>query len=78
MNEEFLVNPDHQSAVIRSLSFGYTTRDTYSLNDLMKPPAYNKSLFLGVLCENLFKPFHLEEGEFVIRGGEPTEGSLSQ
>ena len=37
MNEEFLVNADHQSALITSLPFVHTARRTYRLNGPMKP-----------------------------------------
>jgi hypothetical protein len=36
LNEEFLVNADHQSALITSLPFVHTARRTYRLNDSVK------------------------------------------
>ena len=36
MNEEFLVNADHQSALITSLPFVHTARRTYRLNGPVK------------------------------------------
>ncbi len=37
LNEEFLVNADHQSALITSLPFVHTARRTYRLNGPVKP-----------------------------------------
>ena len=36
LNEEFLVNADHQSALITSLPFVHTARRTYRLNGPVK------------------------------------------
>ena len=67
MNEEFLVDADHQSASITSLPFVHTARRTYRLNGPVKP--WDRGLFpsLGTYRENLSKPYHLEEGEVVTR-----------
>ena len=67
MNEEFLVNADHQSALITSLPFVHTARRTYRLNGPVKPRDCGQFAFLGVGCENLPKPYHLEEGEVGTR-----------
>jgi hypothetical protein len=37
LNKEFLVNADHQSALIMSLPFVHTACPTYPLNGLVKP-----------------------------------------
>jgi hypothetical protein len=37
LNEEFLVNADHQSALITSLPFVHTARRTYRLDGPVKP-----------------------------------------
>ena len=67
MNEEFLVNANHQFALITSLPFVHTARRTYRLNDPVKPRDYGLIPSLEIDCENLFKPYHLEEGEVVTR-----------
>ena len=67
LNEEFLVNVDHQSALITSLPFVHTARRTYRLNGPVKPRDCGQLALLGVGCENLSKPYHLEEGEVVTR-----------
>ena len=41
LNEEFLVNADHQSALITSLPFVHTARRTYRLNGPVKPLAFD-------------------------------------
>ena len=66
-NEEFLVNADHQSALITSLPFVHTARRTYRLNDPVKPRDCGQFALLRVDRENLSKPYHLEEGEVVTR-----------
>ncbi len=63
LNEEFLVNADHQSALITSLPFVHTARRTYRLNGPVKPRDCDEFPLLGVRHENLSKPYHLEEGE---------------
>ena len=67
LNEEFLVNADHQSALITSLPFVHTARRTYRLNDPVKPRDCGQFALLRVDRENLSKPYHLEEGEVVTR-----------
>ena len=67
LNEEFLVNADHQSALITSLPFVHTARRTYRLNDPVKPRDRIYFALLQVEYENLSKPYHLEEGEVVTR-----------
>jgi hypothetical protein len=67
LNEEFLVNADHQSALITSLPFVHTARRTYRLNGPVKPRDCDLSPLLGICRENLSKPYHLEEGEVVTR-----------
>ncbi len=44
LNEEFLVNADHQSALITSLPFVHTARRTYRLNGPVKPRDCDKLL----------------------------------
>ena len=56
MNEEFLVNADHQSALITSLPFVHTARRTYRLNGPVKPRDCGQSLCWDVTvrtCLNL-------------------------
>jgi hypothetical protein len=67
MNEEFLVNADHQSALITSLPFVHTARRTYRLNGPVRPRDRGELSSLEVSCENLSKSYHLEEGEVVTR-----------
>ena len=67
LNEEFLVNADHQSALITSLPFVHTARRTYRLNGPVKPRNCGEFPLLEFDCENLPKPYHLEEGEVVTR-----------
>ncbi len=45
LNEEFLVNADHQSALITSLPFVHTARRTYRLNGPVKPRDCGKYLY---------------------------------
>ena len=66
-NEEFLVNARHQRALITSLPFVHTARRTYRLNGPVKPRDCGLVPLLGLDCENLSKPYHLEEGEVVTR-----------
>ena len=65
LNEEFLVNADHQSALITSLPYVHTARRTYRLNGPVKPR--DCGLVFGPGRENLSEPYHLEEGEVVTR-----------
>lgn len=67
LNEEFLVNADHQSALITSLPFVHTARRTYRLLDPVKPRDCCEFPSLGVRGENLSKPYLIEEGEVVTR-----------
>ena len=67
LNEEFLVNADHQSALITSLPFVHTARRTYRLNGPVKPRDCDYLPLLDGCHENLSKPYHLEEGEVVTR-----------
>jgi hypothetical protein len=45
LNEEFLVNADHQSALITSLPFVHTARRTYRLNGPVKPRDCDSCLY---------------------------------
>ncbi len=45
LNEEFLVNADHQSALITSLPFVRTARRTYRLNGPVKPRDCGQCLY---------------------------------
>ena len=67
MNEEFLVNMDHQSVLITSLPFVHTARRIYRLDGPVKPRDCGQVPSLGPDRENLSKPYHLEEGEVVTR-----------
>lgn len=68
LNEEFLVNADHQSALITSLPFVHTARRTYRLNGPVKTLDRDFVFPSGKRCRGkLFKPYHLEEGEVVTR-----------
>ena len=67
LNEEFLVNASHQLALITSLPFVHTARRTYRLNGPVKPRDCGQIALLESDCENLSKPYHLEEGEVVTR-----------
>ena len=67
LNEEFLVNANHQFALITSLPFVHTARRTYRLNGPVRARDCGQFTLLGVGCENLSKPYHLEEGEVVTR-----------
>ena len=67
VNEEFLVNASHQLALITSLPFVHTARRTYRLNGPVKPRDCKLAPSLELDCENLSKPYHLEEGEVVTR-----------
>ena len=67
LNEEFLVIAVHQTAVITSLPFVHTARRTYRLNGPVKPRDCGLVPLLVLDCENLSKPYHLEEGEVVTR-----------
>ena len=67
LNEEFLVNADHQFALITSLPFVHTARRTYRLNGPVKTRDCSVAPLLVPHRENLSKPYHLEEGEVVTR-----------
>ena len=67
LNEEFLVIADHQSAMITSLPFVHTARRTYRLDGPVRSRDCGLVPSLGSSCENLSKPYHLEEGEVVTR-----------
>ena len=67
LNEEFLVNADHQSVLITSLPFVHTARRTYRLDGPVKPRDCGLAGLFWPYCENLSKPYHLEEGEVVTR-----------
>ena len=67
LNEEFLVNADHQSALITSLPFVHTARRTYRLNGPVKSRDCGWFPLLESDHENLSKPYYLEEGEVVTR-----------
>ena len=67
LNEEFLVNAVHQTALITSLPFVHTARRTYRLDGPVKPRDCGLAPLLGLSRENLSKPYHLEEGEVVTR-----------
>ena len=67
LNEEFLVNAVHQTALITSLPFVHTARRTYRLNGPVKPRDCDELALLSTRRENLSKPYHLEEGEVVTR-----------
>ena len=66
-NEEFLVNASHQLALITSLPFVHTARRTYRLNGPVRSRDCGLAPLLGLIRENLSKPYHLEEGEVVTR-----------
>ena len=66
-NEEFLVSASHQLVLITSLPFVHTARRTYRLNGPVKPRDCGWVPLLEPDCENLSKPYHLEEGEVVTR-----------
>ena len=67
VNEEFLVNADHQSALITSLPFVHTARRTYRLSVPVRPRDCSELPLLETRRENLSEPYHLEEGEVVTR-----------
>ena len=68
LNEEFLVNASHQLALNTSLPFVHTARRSYRLNDPVKTQDRGQRLGNQLLaCENLLKPYRLEEGEVVTR-----------
>jgi hypothetical protein len=67
LNEEFLVNADHQFALITSLPFVHTARRTYRLDDSVKLSDCGRDALGRLGCGKLFKPHHLEEGEVVTR-----------
>ncbi len=51
LNEEFLVNAVHQTALITSLPFVHTARRTYRLNGPVKPRDCDLLLYWGRLRE---------------------------
>ena len=67
LNEEFLVNAVHQTALITSLPFVHTARRTYRLNDSVKISDCSEEALGPLRRGKLFKPHHLEEGEVVTR-----------
>ena len=67
LNEEFLVNANHQFALITSLPFVHTARRTYRLNGPVKRWDCGWVPLLEPDRENFSKPYHLEEGEVVTR-----------
>ena len=67
LNEECLVNADHQSALITSLPFVHTARRTYRLNGPVRTRDCGLAPSLGPDHENLSKPYHLEDGEVATR-----------
>ena len=67
VNQEFPVSVSHKLALITSLPFVHTARRTYRLNGPVRPRDCGQFPLLGVGCENLSKPYHLEEGEVVTR-----------
>ena len=67
VNEEFLVNADHQSALVTSLPFVHTARRTYRLNGPVKSRDCKLDPSLELDCKNLSKPYHLVECEVVTR-----------
>ncbi len=67
LNEEFLVSADHQPALITSLPFVHTARRIYRLNGPVRPRDCGMVPSLEPDCENLSKPYHLEEDEVVTR-----------
>ena len=67
LNEEFLVNAVHQTALITSLPFVHTARRTYRLIGPVKPRDCGYVPLLGRIFRNLSKPYQLEEGEVVTR-----------
>ena len=67
LNEEFLVNADHQFALITSLPFVHTARRTYRLNDSVKSLDRHRRPLGAFGDGKLIKPRHLEEGEVVTR-----------
>ena len=78
MNEEFLVNANHQFALITSLPFVHTARRTYRL----KSPVKNRDCSVVLYWTLPWEPFWT----LFFRGrwsrnkvsvGEPAEGSLS-
>ena len=62
LNEEFLVDANHQFASITSLPFVHTARRSYRLSDPV-----NFLDFWFMPRRKLSKPYHLEEGEVVTR-----------
>ena len=67
LNEEFLVNAVHQTALITSLPFVHTARRTYRLNGSVKSPDWSTQASRRTCFEKLIKPHYLEEGEVVTR-----------
>jgi hypothetical protein len=70
LNEEFLVSASHQLALITSLPFVHTARRSYRLNGPVRTRdggVFGWPKCQSSPCQNLFKPYHLEEGEVVTR-----------
>ncbi len=67
LDEEFIVIAVHQTAMIMSLPFVHTTHPTYQLNGPVRTQDRGFAPSLGLDCDNLSKPYHLEEGEAVTR-----------
>ena len=67
LNEEFLVNANHQFALITSLPFVHTARRTYRLDDSVRFPERLDATSRECRGVKLLKPHHLEEGEVVTR-----------
>ena len=65
LNKEFLLNAGHQPALSTSLPFVHTARRTYRLNGPVRPRDCGLVASLVPGRENLYKPYHLEEGEVV-------------
>ena len=67
VNEEFLVNAVHETALITSLPFVHTARRTYRLNGPVSCPDWPSVASLRWAAGKFRKPYHLEEGEVVTR-----------
>ena len=77
LNEEFLVNADHQSALITSLPFVHTARRTYRLDDPVKAREYDFYLDWWNLCKLVWTlSFRGRWSRNKVSVGEPAEGSL--
>ena len=67
LSKEFLVNSVHQPALITSLPFVHTARQTYRVNGPVRPRCCGLVASSVPGRENLYKPYHFEEGEFLTR-----------